>query len=129
MSIFDKDLIERSPRVPKEDAIKYSLDWTLHRAKNYLSGYLKDHQRNSNTLAFCQEYLRAIYDGFFEYLLDGFMPKEYPEECPEYPALRSYDVEVNCTNIVNLNSIVFTIHIIYKTHVDFTKYYTVQFEL
>ena len=93
MSIFDKDIVERPVFVPKEHAIRYTLEWT---AKNIYEYLTTDQSWRTDRLSyeFCREYMRVNFSSIFEALYAGRLPEERPGECSEYPCVTGYNISV-----------------------------------
>lgn len=93
MSIFDKDIVERPIFVPKEHAIRYTLEWA---AKNIYEYLTTDQSWRVDRLSyeFCREYMRVNFSEVFEDLYAGRLPKERPGECSEYPRVCGYNISV-----------------------------------
>ena len=126
MSIFDKDLVQKPVRIPKEEAVKYTLDWITQKSYDYLSNRRNEYweHTNASTREFCKEYIRRQYHDFLRGIqwgngtttVLGSQAIEYPEECIEYPKILSYDVTVTYdTHQSSLkNEVLYTIYVMYR---------------
>ena len=97
MSLFDKDIIERPLEIPKKLVMEHVLRWITNQAQQYLINK-KENMPNYLSLTdfrvFSINYLKMKYDEFFGSLMLNETPKNIPQECKEFPIIKSYDVKV-----------------------------------